>query len=88
MIGEHIVDFCCNEKKSIIEVDGGQHNEAHNLLRDKKRDEYFNKYGYAVLRFWNNEIDENIEGVLEKIRTILLRGSSTSPSPSPGLERG
>lgn len=71
MIGEYIVDFCCNEKKLIIEPDGGQHNEFFKQFIDEQRSEYFKKYGYKVLRFWNNEIDGNIEEVLEKIRITV-----------------
>jgi len=72
MIGEYIVDFCCNEKKLIIEIDGGQHNELEFINKDKQRDEYFGKCGYRVLRIWNNEIDDNLEGVLEKIKALVF----------------
>lgn len=72
MIGEYIVDFCCNEKKLIIELDGGQHNESDNLAKDEMRDNYFRYYGYKVLRFWNNDIDNNLEGVLEVIRKTVI----------------
>ena len=70
MIGEYVADFCCNEKKLIIEIDGGQHNELEKRKYDQERSEYFKRYGYGVLRFWNNEIDENIEGVLETIKKV------------------
>ena len=62
-IGDYIVDFICLEKKLIIEIDGGQHNEPDNIEYDKKRTEYLESKGYKVLRFWNNEINKNIEGV-------------------------
>lgn len=73
MIGEYITDFCCNEKKLIIELDGGHHDEAGNQAKDKHRDAYFTKYGYTVLRFWNNEVDNNLEGVLEAIRRAIIK---------------
>ena len=64
LIGNYIVDFCCNEKKLIIEIDGSQHQF---LEKDKLRDQFFIKLGYKVLRFWNNDLDNNLEGVLKKI---------------------
>lgn len=66
-IGNYIVDFICNEKKLIIEVDGGQHNEAQNIAYDKERTEFLENKGYKVIRFWNSDIDNNIEGVYQEI---------------------
>lgn len=66
-IGPYIVDFCCNSKKLIIEVDGGQHNEAFNKHQDRIRDKFFRSEGYQVLRFWNNDISCNLEGVYDRI---------------------
>ncbi|MCQ2754519.1 MAG: DUF559 domain-containing protein [bacterium] len=71
LIGEYIVDFLCEEKKLIIEIDGGQHNEIDNIFYDKNRTIYLEKQGYKVLRFWNNEIWDNIEGVIEVIKKYL-----------------
>lgn len=70
-IGDYIADFYCTEKKLIIEIDGGQHNEDDKSASDKKRTQFLEKEGFAVLRFWNNDIDHNIEGVLEQIRREL-----------------
>ncbi len=67
-IGDYIVDFICKEAKIIIEVDGGQHNEPENIEYDKTRTEYLNNLGYKVVRFWNNEIYENIEGVVLRLK--------------------
>lgn len=67
-IGDYIVDFLCVEKMLVIEIDGSQHNTEKVMLYDTKRTEYLNKRGFKVLRFWNNEIDKNIEGVIEKIQ--------------------
>lgn len=83
-IGSYIVDFISFEKKLIIELDGGQHLESQNINHDKKRDEYLNNAGYTVLRFFNNEIFENIEGVLE---TICAR-VTPHPIPPPQVGRG
>ncbi|HCB11674.1 MAG TPA: DNA (cytosine-5-)-methyltransferase [Cyanobacteria bacterium UBA11991] len=70
-IGNYIVDFICREKKLIIEIDGGQHNEDKNILYDQKRTEFLQSQGYTVIRFWNNEINDNIEGVLNEIAKYL-----------------
>ena len=67
-IGDYIVDFICKEAKIIIEIDGGQHNEPENIEYDKTRTEYLNTLGYKVIRFWNNEIYENIEGVVLRLK--------------------
>lgn len=63
-IGNYIVDFVCFEKKLIIEIDGGEHMESKT---DEERDKILRGEGYKVLRFWNNEVLKNIEGVLEII---------------------
>jgi len=64
-IGKYIVDFVCLEKKIIIEIDGGQHNDSMN---DQERDIWLSEQGYKVKRFWNNEVTQNLDGVLEVIR--------------------
>ena len=66
-VGDYIVDFICKEVKIIIEIDGGQHNEPKNIEYDKTRTEFLNSLGYKVIRFWNNEIYENIDGVLLRL---------------------
>lgn len=63
-IGPYFPDFVNLASKLIVELDGGQHFGSES---DKIRDEWFKKEGYTVLRFWDNEVFENIEGVLEKI---------------------
>ena len=70
-IGSYIVDFICREKKVIIEVDGGQHNQLNNISYDSIRTNYLNSLGYKVIRFWNNDIEQNIEGVYMKLKEIL-----------------
>lgn len=69
-IGNYIVDFICYEKRIIIEVDGGQH--SVNKEKDNKRDKWFKEQGFKVLRFWDNEVLTNIEGVLEVLRDNCL----------------
>jgi len=69
-IGPFIVDFFCPKLKLIIEADGGQH--AFTQSKDQKRTEWLESRGYTVLRFWNNEIIENIEEVVAKISRAAL----------------
>jgi very-short-patch-repair endonuclease len=69
-IEDYIVDFVSFDKRIIIEVDGGQH--ATDKINDSARDAWFRANGFEVLRFWNNEIFENLDGVLEVIRNTLL----------------
>jgi very-short-patch-repair endonuclease len=67
-IGPYVVDFVCREKRLIVEVDGGQHADSR---RDRERDKWLVDRGYRVVRFWNNDVMKNIEGVLETIGTAL-----------------
>jgi very-short-patch-repair endonuclease len=67
-INGYICDFVCREKQLIIEVDGGQHNES---AADVVRDRRLNEEGYKVIRFWNNDVIGNIEGVLLTIQSEL-----------------
>jgi BirA family biotin operon repressor/biotin-[acetyl-CoA-carboxylase] ligase len=68
-LGNYIVDFASFELSLIIEIDGGQHMDC---LPDRDRDLFLKKAGFEVLRFWNNEVLGNIEGVLEVIESELL----------------
>lgn len=68
-IGKYIVDFVCLEKKLIIEVDGGQHTEQGGY--DLKRSTLLEKQGFRVLRFWDNQVLKEIEGVKETIIVAL-----------------
>jgi very-short-patch-repair endonuclease len=63
-VGPYIVDFLCVGAKLIVEADGSQHAES---FRDKIRDAYLESQGWKVLRFWNNKVSQNREGVLETI---------------------
>ena len=85
-VGPFIVDFICVEKNVVIEVDGGQHAENEEL--DTQRSAYLNKMGYRVLRFWNNQVLQETEAVLEVIFAILANGKQNSPSPQPSPPSG
>jgi very-short-patch-repair endonuclease len=67
-IGKMIVDFVSFERRVVIELDGGQHATAELKVKDEERDRFLRKGGFTVLRFWDNEIFVNLEGVLEVIR--------------------
>jgi very-short-patch-repair endonuclease len=84
-IGPFVVDFCCTDVKLVIELDGGQHALQRNS--DAARAEFLQAQGYRVLRFWNNEILTNIEGVLHRIVSALRENNRPSPCPLPRGER-
>jgi len=82
-IGPYIVDFVCHTARLIIEADGGQHDP--DSTREVARTEFLEREGYRVLRFWNNEILSNPEGVHTTITAVL---GEISPSPNPPPSRG
>lgn len=76
-IGDYIADFVCFKARLIVEADGAQHAES---ASDRKRDEWLMSQGFRILRFWNNDILSNLDGVAETIRAKL---ESPLPNPSP-----
>lgn len=68
-LGPYIADFCCVKKKLIIEVDGSQHLEQ--VEYDKQRTQFLNAQGYKVIRFWNNEVMKDLNGVIRAILNAL-----------------
>lgn len=88
----YIADFVCLELKLIIELDGGQH--ADRIDYDDQRSLFLEQRGFKVIRFWNNDVIENNEGVLEAIHLVILEITCGGndlyyfPSPNPlPLER-
>ncbi|HET9145838.1 MAG TPA: DUF559 domain-containing protein [Sphingomicrobium sp.] len=77
-IGRFVADFACPALKLVIELDGGQH--VMRAKADEARTRELARYGYRVIRFWNNDVVENIEGVMETIKRSL-----DSPPPHPTL---
>jgi very-short-patch-repair endonuclease/SAM-dependent methyltransferase len=77
-IDRYFVDFVCRERRLIVEVDGGQHLENPN---DQERDARLSALGYRVIRFWNNEVTGNLDGVLQTLLSELERRPSPQPSP-------
>ena len=75
-IGRYIVDFLCFERKLVVELDGGQHQEQANY--DAERTRVLESRGYRVIRFWNNLVLEDTDAVLQAVLIALEEGT---PSP-------
>ena len=82
-IGCHIVDFPCPARKLAIELDGGQHAMAQ--AADARRSAEIAKFGYRVVRFWNDEVSDNLDGVLQSLRQAL---ENPPPHPDPLRPQG
>ena len=67
-VGPYILDFYCPERRLAIEVDGGQHADVYGQHHDAHRDSYLRELSIRVIRFWNNDVLQNIEGVGERIK--------------------
>ena len=84
-LGNYVVDFVCLETRLVVEVDGGQH--AQQADYDSHRDDWLSGQGFVVLRFWNNDVLNNIDGVMEVILKHLQGTPYLSPSPQGGRRR-
>jgi very-short-patch-repair endonuclease len=80
-IDRFIVDFLCADAKLIVELDGGQHDQ--NRERDANRTRILEAMGYLVLRYWNNDVMRNTNGVLEDILSTINQQRSEPPHPTP-----
>jgi len=85
-LGHYIVDFVCLGKRLVVEVDGGQHAEQQ-MKYDSERDVWLAAQGFSVLRFWNNEVLKNIDGVKGIILNKLRSTPFLNPSPQGGRRR-
>lgn len=83
-VGPYVVDFLCVEARLVIEADGGQHSAE----RDAERTAFLNKRGLEVLRFWNNDVLTNTDGVLESIMMVAAERQKPSPNPLPPAGEG
>jgi very-short-patch-repair endonuclease len=83
-IDRYYVDFVCRERRLIVELDGGQHAESPN---DRQRDRALCTLGYRVIRIWNNDVIENLDGVLQRLLSELEK-SPLTPALSPQAGRG
>lgn len=87
VVGNAIVDFACRKARLAVELDGGQHCESR---RDEWRTARLEAAGWKVLRFWNNDVLENPEGVLETILSAVAERlpERTHPQPLPEIREG
>lgn len=72
-VGRYILDFYCPKIRLAIELDGGQHDEPENQIQDNIRTASLNQQGIKVIRFWNNDVMGNMEGVIEKILEVAKK---------------
>jgi very-short-patch-repair endonuclease len=70
-IGNYIPDFVSIKRKLIIELDGSQHLEQARFAYDAQRSKYFESQGYKVIRFWNNQVEKDINGVIRALELVL-----------------
>jgi very-short-patch-repair endonuclease len=87
-VGPYIVDFISFRSQLVIEVDGGQHAMPEVARSDRVRDCFLHEQGFKILRFWNSDIDQNLEGVLESILSTLSASAlvdaySSGPGKAP-----
>jgi very-short-patch-repair endonuclease len=95
-IGKYVADFACHSCGLVVELDGGQHAESTNLAADRTRTIEVNSNGYRVMRFWNADVQENIDGIMDMIRNAaglstlhnFERWREATPTPSPSPQGG
>ena len=80
-IGPYVADFACMAARLVIEVDGSQHGEHENKARDDERTRWLEAEGYRVVRFWNNDLVQNPEGVLDVIYGALYGSRDAEARP-------
>jgi very-short-patch-repair endonuclease len=78
-LGSYIADFACLEKMLVIELDGGQHQEQ--VEYDERRTAFMQQQGWQVLRFWNNDVMNNLDGALTRVVAALTFTPPSQPSP-------
>ena len=83
-LGPYVVDFCCIERRLVVEIDGGQ----HSVGGDAARTAHLNSMGYRVVRFWNNDVLRNMDGVLISLVGELHPGPHPDPLPQAGEGAG
>jgi very-short-patch-repair endonuclease len=87
-IGPYFADFACHRSRLVIELDGGQHNEADHIARDGARTDELKSRGYRVLRFWNNDVLGNVVGVMETIAAAVRDAGPPPPTPPRHASHG
>jgi very-short-patch-repair endonuclease len=84
-LGPYIADFVCLQQRLIVELDGGQHVQEEDY--DIERDAWLRDQGFVILRFWNNDVLKNVDGVMEMIVKHLRSTPYLSPSPQGGRRK-
>jgi hypothetical protein len=87
-MGLYIADFVCHRAKVVIEVDGARHAEPNEVEQDRKRDGWFSSRGYITLRAQNDDVLNNLHGVLEAVRQLCLDRIGIAPLPDPPPQGG
>lgn len=89
-IGDFVVDFVCFARKLIVELDGGQHAEEEAKIYDANRTAWLNSQGFRVVRFWNQDEFENLDGITDVIWKSLEETNQplAPPPPRPSPPRG
>jgi len=80
-LGRYIADFVCQDARLIVEIDGGQHDPASSA--EIARSEFLRREGYSILRFWNNEVLTNLDGVCTVIAAALGERVLDGPRSTP-----
>jgi very-short-patch-repair endonuclease len=80
-IGPYVADFACMAARLVIELDGSQHANDVQRAKDQRRTHWFESQGYRVIRFWNNEISMNMDGVLDTVYAALYGSRDSKPDP-------
>ena len=81
-VGPYFADFACREARLIVEIDGATHSTGEELASDARRTAFLVEQGYRVMRFSNESVFEQIEGVLEEIFGVLGERAAAHPGPS------
>jgi len=84
----YYLDFVCIDRRLVVELDGGQHNDPVQAEHDRVRDAVLTRAGYKVLRFWNSTVRTDIGSVMDAIRLALHAQPSTREHPSSSGEGG
>jgi very-short-patch-repair endonuclease len=87
-IGPYVVDFACMAAHLVIELDGSQHNAAPRRAKDEMRTRWLEAEGYRVIRFWNNDLTHNIDGVLETVYAALYGSGDAEAHRLKHLRKG
>jgi very-short-patch-repair endonuclease len=87
-IGPYIADFADYGRRLVIEIDGGQHGEVAHAIRDVRRDGFLSREGFTVLRFWNSEVNANLDGVLQIVLDAVEATADQNPPPQPSPRGG